>query len=51
LKSAPINKIHVFRFSLRPGTAAEKLIEVYGEPIPKEKHERSEALLELNKKR
>ena len=49
LKSAPINKIHVFRFSLRPGTAAEKLIEVYGEPTPKEKRERSKLILELNK--
>jgi len=51
LQNAPIDKIHVFRFSLRPGTAAEKLLKVYKEPTPKEKHERSKILLELNKQK
>lgn len=45
LKTAPIDKIHVFRFSPRPQTAAEKLIKTLGEPTPKEKRERSKLLL------
>jgi len=51
LQKAPIDKIHVFRFSLRPGTAAEKLIKIYGEPTPQEKRERAKLILELNKEK
>jgi len=49
LKTAAIDKIHVFRFSARPGTAAEKLCKVYGEPTPQEKQERAKRLRELKK--
>lgn len=49
LKNAPIDKIHVFRFSARPGTAAEKLRNIYGEPTPQEKQERAKRLRELKK--
>jgi len=48
LTSVPIDKIHVFRFSPRPDTAAEKLIKTYGEPTPEEKRERSNILINLN---
>lgn len=50
LKKAPIDKIHVFRFSPRPGTAAEKLAQIQKEPTPKEKRERAKRLNELDKK-
>lgn len=49
LKNAPIDKIHVFRFSPRPGTTAEKLGKTYREPTSQEKHKRSGLLLGLNK--
>lgn len=45
LKSAPIDKIHVFRYSPRPGTAAEKFL---NEPTPQEKRDRSKLLLKLS---
>lgn len=51
VKYAPIDKIHIFRFSPRPGTAAEKLKKIHGEPTPEDKHERSQMLLELNKRK
>ncbi|MFA6531218.1 MAG: radical SAM protein, partial [Candidatus Micrarchaeia archaeon] len=48
LKSAPIDKIHVFRFSPRPGTAAEKFGKIYGEPTAEEKRKRSKMILNIN---
>jgi len=51
LISAPIDKIHVFRFSPRPGTTAEKLEKIYKEITPEEKRLRSKLLLELSKKK
>jgi threonylcarbamoyladenosine tRNA methylthiotransferase MtaB len=49
LQNAPIDKIHVFRFSPRIGTAAEKLKKIYKEPTSLEKKERSEKLIKLQK--
>jgi len=46
LKSAPIDKIHVFRYSERPGTPAKKFP---NEPTPAEKRERSRLLIEIEK--
>ena len=46
LKTAPIDKIHVFRYSKRPGTRAEILL---NEPSPQEKQKRSQKLIELGK--
>ena len=46
LKTAPIDKIHVFRYSPRPGPAAEKFP---NEPTPAEKRERSRELIEMEK--
>jgi len=51
LKNAPIDKIHVFRYSERPGTASAVLQKKYGEPTPQEKRKRSKLLLELNTKK
>ncbi|MCJ7826252.1 radical SAM protein [Patescibacteria group bacterium] len=51
LQKAPIDKIHVFRFCLRPGTAAEKLIKIYGEPTSQIKRVRSKIILELSKEK
>jgi threonylcarbamoyladenosine tRNA methylthiotransferase MtaB len=48
LKNAPIDKVHVFRFSSRPGTAAEKFKNIYKKPTPQEKHERAQLILLLN---
>jgi threonylcarbamoyladenosine tRNA methylthiotransferase MtaB len=46
LQKAPIDKIHVFRYSKRPGTPAEEFL---NEPTPQEKHERSRLLIEMEK--
>jgi len=48
LQKAPIDKIHVFRYSKRPGTPAEKLL---NEPSPQEKRKRSRLLIEMEKRR
>ena len=48
LQTSPIDKIHVFRFSPRIGTAAEKLRKIYKEPTPIEKRERSAKLIKLH---
>lgn len=45
LKKSPITKLHVFRYSPRPDTAAEK---VKDEVIPQIKKERSKKLIELH---
>jgi len=51
LKKAPIDKIHVFRFSLRPGTASE-ILEKHYKQIPSEEiRRRSKLLRELNEKK
>jgi threonylcarbamoyladenosine tRNA methylthiotransferase MtaB len=47
LTSAPIDKIHVFRYSSRPGTAAEKFPD---ELSPQEKQKRSQLLIEMKKR-
>ncbi len=44
LKKYPFQKIHTFRFSMRPQTAAEKLFEKYSLPTPQESKERSQVL-------
>lgn len=44
LKKSPIDKIHVFRFSPRPGTASEILKKQYKEVTPEEIHKRSKLL-------
>jgi len=46
LQQAPIDKIHVFRYSERPGTPAKKFP---NEPTPAEKRERSRLLIEIEK--
>ena len=46
LKKSPIDKLHVFRYSNRPGTEASKL---KNEPTPQEKRNRSRKLIELGK--
>ena len=51
LKNTPINKIHVFRYSSRPGTAAEKFGNIYEEPTAEEKRRRSKLIMELNKQK
>jgi len=51
LKKTPVDKIHVFRYSSRPGTAAEKLAKTYEKPTSQNKRERSKIILELSKKK
>lgn len=47
LKKTSINRLHIFRFSLRSDTGAESLVKLYGE-IPEEiKKKRAKTLLEL----
>lgn len=48
LKTSPISKFHVFRYSPRPGTEATKL---RNEPTAQEKRERSQKLIELGKRK
>jgi len=51
LKNAPIDKIHVFRYSPRPGTKANELKHVWKEVLPMEKIKRSKILRELSLKK
>ena len=46
LKKSPIDKLHVFRYSKRPETIAETLLD---EPTPQEKKIRSQKIIELGK--
>ncbi|MFH0772999.1 MAG: MiaB/RimO family radical SAM methylthiotransferase [bacterium] len=51
LESGPVSRLHVFRFSSRPHTAAHYLKKQLTEPSSKTKRERSNRLLELSKKK
>jgi len=51
LKKAPIDKLHVFRFSQRKGTAAYFMAKKYNEPSEAEKKKRSKLLIELGKEK
>lgn len=51
LKDSPISKFHVFRFSRRTKTAADYMAKRLKEPTPQEKVKRSDALLELSRKK
>jgi len=46
-EQTPISKFHIFRYSVRPGTAAEKLINSYEEPKANVKIHRSTTLSKL----
>jgi len=48
LKKAQIDKIHVFRYSTRPGTLAQKMELTRGKITEEEKRKRSKILRELN---
>jgi len=47
LVNSSIDRFHIFRFSLRPHTAAETMIQMLGEPTPAEKATRSQTLLSI----
>lgn len=47
LKESPISKFHVFRYSPRPGTQAEKLSAVHKEPAAAVKKLRAKKLIDL----
>lgn len=51
LKQSPINRFHVFRFSVREKTAAFYLKKRLKEPESKEKEERSKILINLSKEK
>ena len=51
LKKCPISKFHVFRYSPRPGTAAEKLSTLYKEPPSDIKKQRAKKLADLSAKK
>lgn len=51
LKSSPINKFHVFRFSKRTKTAASYMAKRLREPNSSEKAKRAKALIELGQKK
>jgi threonylcarbamoyladenosine tRNA methylthiotransferase MtaB len=51
LKKTPFSKFHVFRFSLRNNTAAEKMAKQWREPDEGEKIKRSEILRDLSNKK
>ena len=51
LENAPIDKFHIFRFSMRKGTTAEILIKHYAEPTNVEKKIRSEKLRKLSQQK
>jgi len=50
LQKAPIDKIHVFRYSPRPGTTAEKFKKIYDESTPEEKRRRAKMIIEIKSK-
>ncbi len=51
ISKLPINKVHVFRFSKRPGTLSEKIIEDFGEVTESEKTKRAKILRDLSEKK
>lgn len=51
LKAAPIDKLHVFRFSKRLGTTAYHMPDIYKEPLESIKKARSKALIALSNKK
>lgn len=51
LKDSPINKFHIFRFSIRKKTQAEYMTKRLKEPSASEKEKRAQILIDLGKKK